>query len=363
MSESLVLGEKLFSLLEQSSRSSTYKPALLVAIIDRAPEYLGETAIPVKSLAERVIELYWPQTLLYPTTSHVLQQNQGGQAKMIKDLIAFRDSSCLTSRALPESVRSGKDWERLVNRIEKVLAEYPIPRLQRPFENFLYDFEWPWAEQGGWRVSDYERTSMAISMLPGVTESLTSLGPLLRPFITRWWTDKAAQLNPEVEAARSVVEFEDFMFGRDRVALGRIGEGLLDLQSGRCFYCGSSIAKEREIDHFVPWSFSGDDGLDNLVASCRRCNGSKSATLAGPDHVQNLLERNDTWDDDLLSLADERRWPKNRGRSERIARATYILSPDERPIWMSRIDSGRFEKLGSYRDQLEVILGAGQPKR
>ena len=141
MSESLVLGEKLFSLLEQSSRSSTYKPALLVAIIDRAPEYLGETAIPVKSLAERVIELYWPQTLLYPTTSHVLQQNQGGQAKMIKDLIAFRDSSCLTSRALPEGVRSGKDWERLVNRIEKVLAEYPIPRLQRPFENYLYDFE------------------------------------------------------------------------------------------------------------------------------------------------------------------------------------------------------------------------------
>ena len=29
-------------------------------------------------------------------------------------------------------------------------------------------------------------------------------------FITRWWTDKAAQLNPDVEAARSVLEFEEY---------------------------------------------------------------------------------------------------------------------------------------------------------
>lgn len=74
---------------------------------------------------------------------------------MIKDLIAFSGFKP-PPVPFPEGVRSGKDWERLVNRIEKVLAEYPIPRLQRPFENFLYDFEWPWAEQGGWRVSDYE---------------------------------------------------------------------------------------------------------------------------------------------------------------------------------------------------------------
>lgn len=53
MSESLVLGEKLFSLLDQSSRSSTYKPALLMAIIDRAPEFLGVGKIPVKALAEK----------------------------------------------------------------------------------------------------------------------------------------------------------------------------------------------------------------------------------------------------------------------------------------------------------------------
>lgn len=99
--------------------------------------------------------------------------------------------------------------------------------------------------------------------IPGVGDALTALGPLLRPFITRWWTDKTAQLNPDVEAARSVLEFEDFRFGRDRVALERIADGLLDLQDGTCFYCRTSIGRNREIDHFVPWSYSGDDGIDN----------------------------------------------------------------------------------------------------
>jgi hypothetical protein len=85
----------------------------------------------------------------------------------------------------------------------------------------------------------------------------------------RWRTDKAAQLNPDVEDARSMLECEDFLFGRDRVALERVAKGLLDLHHGRCFYCKESIGRGCEIDHFVPWSYSGDDGLDNLVAACR----------------------------------------------------------------------------------------------
>ncbi len=357
MSETLILGEKLLALLDQSARSSTYKPALLVAILDRAPEHLDGSRIPVRSLAERIIDLYWQQTLEYPTTSQVLRQNQsGGQATIVQSLVEFRDSLGTANRNLPERVKEGIRWERIVKKVEKVVAEYPIPRLQRPFDDFLYSFDWPWQEQGGWRVSQYRESSRSIALLPGVADSLTSLGPMLRPFITRWWTDKAARLNPNVEAAQSVVDFEAFMFGADRVALGRIGEGLLDLQSGRCFYCGDSIAKNREIDHFVPWSFSGDDGLDNLVASCRRCNGSKSATLAGPDHLEHLLERNLTWNRDLLELARERSWPRNRTRTAQIRKATYIRSPDERPVWMTSGDVGRFDPLGVHRDRFEELL-------
>ena len=240
-----------------------------------------------------MIELYWPHTLVYPTTGAVLRQNQaGGQAAIVTPILRFRDQAGAGARALPETVRHDNSWASLVDRVEETLAEWPIPRLQRPCTSFLYEFGWRWEEAGGWSLRAYRSGPRAIVLYHGVGDALTSLGPLLRPFITRWWTDQAAQLNPDVEAARSVLEFEDFLFGRDRITLERIGEGLLDRQHGDCFYCNTRLGTRREIDHFIPWSHSGDDGIDNLVAACQRCNNGKRAALPGPTHVAHLLERN-----------------------------------------------------------------------
>ena len=61
---------------------------------------------------------------------------------------------------------------------------------------------------------------------------------------------------------------------------------------GRCFYCGvilppdtdnlddygqavSSI-RNWDIDHVIPVSVGGSNADDNLVPSCKRCNGEKS---------------------------------------------------------------------------------------
>lgn len=358
MTDALALGEKLLSLLDQSARTTTYKPALLLALIDRVQEYTERDLVPVHALAERVVELYWPQTLAYPTTGDVLSQNQGGsQAAVVSWIVEFRREHALTSRVLPAALRRDESWAQLVRRVEEALAEWPIPRLQRPYEPFLYGFDWSWQEVGGWRVREYREGTRALRLHPGVGEALTSLGPLLRPFITRWWTDKAAQLNPRVEAARSVLEFEDFLFGRDRVALNRVGEGLLDLQAGRCFYCRAPIARRREIDHFIPWSHSGDDGLDNLVAACRDCNSAKRAALPGPSHLADLTERNGRWSADLSSLAEERQWPRDRERSALIARAAYLRSPDERPLWTRGEGAFILENLGAQRQELSRLLG------
>ena len=359
MTEALALGEKLLSLLEESARTTTYKPALLLALIDRAQEYSEQESIPVGALAERVIELYWPQTLAYPTTGNVLRQSQTstGRAAIVQAILAFRDQHAAAARVLPPAIRQERGWEQLVTRVEETLAEYPIPRLQRPYEPFLYSFDWGWAEVGGWSVGAYRVSGRAIRLYPGVGDALTALGPLLRPFITRWWTDKAAQLNPDVEAARSVLEFEDFLFGRDRVALERIAEGLLDLQRGSCFYCHTAIGRSREIDHFIPWTSSGDDGLDNLVAACHRCNNSKRATLAGPEHLAEIIRRNQTWDHDLADLSIERRWPRDPDRTRRIARAAYLRSPDERLLWIRPGAGDGFQPLGEHRQGLIALLG------
>lgn len=358
MSDAVVLGERLLALLDESSRSSTYKPALLLAVLDVAPAQPPNAPVPVRQLARRVIELYWPQTVAYPTTGEVLLQNQaGGQATIVRDIAAFRRDHGLTSRALGEDARRGPAWDELVTKVERTLAEWPIPRLQRPYEPFLYHFDWPWEEAGRWSVRAYGASSRALTLHPGVLDALVALGPLLRPFITQWWADKAARLNPRVEAARSLVEFEEFLFGRDRAVLARIAEDLLDLQAGACFYCAQRLTRERQIDHFVPWSHSGDDGIDNLVAACRRCNLGKRATLAGPGHLAALLERNRRWTADLSSIAETKRWPRDPARTAAIVRTTYLRSADDRPAWHVRDGMTTVDRLGLHRSAIAAALG------
>lgn len=145
-------------------------------------------------------------------------------------------------------------------------------------------------------------------------------------------------------------------FGRYRVALERVAEGLLALQRGSCFYCHAPLARSREIDHFIPWSHSGDDGLDNLVAACHRCNNSKRATLPGPNYLAELLERSRTRNQDLAAFAAERRWPRDQPRSQRIARASYLRSPNERPLWIPATTGNVFETVGAHRHEITELL-------
>lgn len=64
-------------------------------------------------------------------------------------------------------------------------------------------------------------------------------------------------------------------------------EKIIQEQELRCFYCheefsaplwrrGRRINKQINIDHWEPFSFSGDNRECNIVASCSVCNGIKS---------------------------------------------------------------------------------------
>ncbi|MCO5316657.1 MAG: hypothetical protein M9938_10940, partial [Solirubrobacterales bacterium] len=179
MSDPMVLGGKLLSLLDETAVVATYKPALLMSIIDCVTETGEIDSIPVQRLAERAIELYWPQTTIYPTTGQVLAQNQGTQAKIVRAIVEYRSQAGVGARAIPERLRREKEWAKLIRQVEPSLAEMPIPRLQVPFEPFLYEFDWPWKNTGGWRVGSYNQSSRELRLMPGTVRSLISLGPLL----------------------------------------------------------------------------------------------------------------------------------------------------------------------------------------
>ena len=74
---------------------------------------------------------------------------------------------------------------------------------------------------------------------------------------------------------------------------------------GRCEYCRMSQELQRvtfHVDHVVPTSGGGQDGLENLALACGQCNLHKSdrQTLPDPDSlavVPLFNPRTDRWDD------------------------------------------------------------------
>lgn len=355
MTDALLLGQTLLSLLEDSRTQSTYKPALMLAILDEVQARPDADAIAVRALAERVIERFWPQTRPYPDGGLVLRQVKGGHAgPIVGALLDLRAATGATAATPLAAVRGGAPYGRAVDAVELTLAEMPVRHLQHRYEDVLYTFDWPGPEQGFTRGS-YRASSRSLRLQPGVADALVPLAPLLRPFVVRWWTEQAARINADkLRDAHAMRAFEDFLFGATRQALARLREPLLDLQRGACLFCGTRIGRGAHVDHFVPWSVTGDDGLDNLAASCSSCNLGKGALLAGARHVESLVARNVTYDGDLRSLGEERRWPRDEERSAALRRTAYLRSPDARPLWTPE----GVVPLGRARAALEALLAA-----
>lgn len=52
----------------------------------------------------------------------------------------------------------------------------------------------------------------------------------------------------------------------------------LEKQLAYCHYCGKYVEKkDRTVDHKVPVSKGGGDGIENLVLACKDCNGLKGS--------------------------------------------------------------------------------------
>jgi hypothetical protein len=338
----IAFAEKLLTVLDEGRKTATYKCAVLIGLMDLCLERSSTTgapprSIPTRSLAEKVIELYWSHVREFPGTSPaVLKQNSGRRQTEILQAIERFVTRVVGSPAvtLARARREAPDgYEKLVRDVEWKLAEMPLPKLQRVgcvATEFLYRIAW---DDG---VTRREFTApgcdRSIHFVGEAGDHLVRLSGLLRPVIQSEWARLVARFNPETVPE---AQLEKFLFGIDRASTAAIRGDLEELQTGRCFYCDSRLSDAFEVDHFIPWSRHPDNGLDNLVAADRGCNAAKRDHLASADHVARWLERTALHKADLGAIAERNKWERQPDRTVSAARSIYLRLPSDAMLWSS----------------------------
>ena len=336
MADDDLLTERLLRVVDEGRRTATYKLALLLGLIDSAAMAPGEVEIPTRTLAERVLEIYYPQVRLYVANDGIereLRQISMRRSAPLQALLRLRlHGDAAGCRTVGEvRARLPDEYARAVDRVEDTFVRYPIPLLQvvgRRVLPFLYQVDWP----EGTAVSAVRRDGRdRVRFLAGVADRLVVLGPLLRPLIELHWTRDVARLtgvNTEEDRLRA------HLFGADRVTFPRaLRSALTELQGGRCFYCDRSLDRSAQVDHFLAWSRWPNDALENLVIA-DSCNGAKSDHLTVRPHLERWGERLRLHAGELGEISALTRWPSDLARSVALVRSTYRHIARGTPLWV-----------------------------
>ncbi|AFM15611.1 hypothetical protein Mycch_0794 [Mycolicibacterium chubuense NBB4] len=348
MTDPLLLGQRVLAILEHGQRDATYKLATLMALIEHSLENLpagpdDPLTVPIPELAHRVLALYWHQ--VRPFEGHELAQRRtGSRTRIIDATKALREVARAGNSRLSLELASGRApaaYTEAIERIALALIKQPLPRLQKlpgasRNDPFLYD--------DSFLGENVSRSSVrahgdAIVLRPGVATALARLAGLLKPALEMMWVEDVRRMNKFLES--DVPDVAGHLFGRERTALAAVRGPYKETFGPHCFYCSAHLPADNPIDHVLPWSLVGIDGLANLVLACRRCNGDKSNALPAMALVDRALS--DTRLSALDDIATQLQWPTQRERVVAAARGIYRGQPPGVPTWSGYKHSERLD--------------------
>jgi hypothetical protein len=347
VADPLLLGQRVIAILETGQRDATYKLATLMALIDHCIENLPKQAedvlrVPLPELAHRVLALYWPQ--VRPFEGQELRQRRTGAIARIPDAAkslrgATRSGNSRLSLDIAMN-RAPKEYQTAIAKITLALAKQPLPRLQKlpgsPVSDpFLYDDSFLGE---GVSSRQLEAHGNAITLKPGIAFGLARLAGLLKPALEIMWVADIRQMNKFLDA--EVPDLAGHLFGRERIAMTPVRAALTEAFGPHCFYCGIHLPTGNPVDHVLPWSLVGIDGLANLVLACTKCNGDKGGALPAIGIVDRVLERDRAV---LEEIAQEIHWPTQRDRVVAAARGIFCGQPPNVPTWGGYRQTIRFD--------------------
>ena len=349
-SSDAAVAEKIVALLDSGSFTTTYKFAVLLALVDVCVESVESTGLPPdrvsgRRVGQRVLELFWQHSRPYPgapsADPYLHHSAQGND--LVTKITAFREVHGLGGSDTADDTRRrcGDEFQALEEEVVNTVIRMPLPRLQRfgprggsREDRFLYDYGWD-NDVSPSRVRQAAFDD-CLTLAPGVGGSLVRLASQLQPLVKQRWAAFVA------ERSRHVIEdawLDEFLFGASRQALHRVRGPIWDAQDGHCFYCRTEVSLDNsEVDHFLPWARHPDDGLDNLVVAHERCNNAKRDSLAATDHLERWTERFILGSPErsrVDDLASELSWPARPRPTLGATRATYFWLPEGTLLWES----------------------------
>lgn len=302
-------------LLAEGLFVASYKFALVHALADLAVLQGEDSGAPLdldtKEIAAKFVELYWRQCRPFhlggESCGMVLQQNTGKQAAIISQIV---DSQKGCGGSLFRFKQTAPDqWSGLVVEVDHVVRTMPLWKLQTVGEerlDFLYE--------------NLDRGSQ-ITLKPGVAYCFRAFYELIRDLIQGAWVRFVQKVN--AKKVSNLTDLGTFLFGQERASLEVYRPILLDVQHGICLYCGKSLTKQTQVDHFIPWSRYPADIGQNLVLAHNSCNNAKSDYVAAEKHLAAWAGRNREHQMGLQARLQEATLPCDVQASIQIARWVY----------------------------------------
>ena len=255
-------------LARDAAMSTTYKPALLKAIV-RLEHEAARPEISLVDIAEQFAVLYWTQTVVF----HLRQA--ASLSKEPEVLSALRMTAAQTTSHkfsdLPAAAR-----ERMIASIARTLRIDVLRRFHVGLPpGSLPIFTWDGGDE--------------ISLTPDAIDFIRTNAMALEVIANHWWARFLEKVNLMAPAIIQKIEADGVRRGSLRWFYERVAE----TDHPACFYCnaelGVAAAAARHIDHVLPWSFLLADPAWDLVLACGRCNLSKSDRLPNRRFID-LLE-------------------------------------------------------------------------
>ncbi len=258
------------ALARRASMSTTYKPALLKAIVrivarDSLPK------IPLTAIGAEFTKLYWNQTVVFHLRQAAVVSKEPAVLRAIRQA-----SERYNTRALERLPSGARDA------IERQMARILTINVLRVFHASKPAHMPPlfvWRER-----EDYVSLSgPALAFVRNEARPLETLA-------NYWWAKYLERVNLLAPMIIDKVERD----GARRGSLLKFLRILREIDEARCFYCGRDLTgcDGIEVDHVLPWTFLLADPIWDLVLSCPKCNAAKSDRLPERAFIDRLVAAN-----------------------------------------------------------------------